>query len=79
MTEHHRDVEFPALTRAEANLAREFRAALREARELETEKLRFSLSQLELLCNEMAAWNAGLAALVTADRDAASPPLGDSS
>jgi predicted glycoside hydrolase/deacetylase ChbG (UPF0249 family) len=62
MTEHHRDVEFPALTPAMANLAREFRAALRQARELETEKLRFSLSQLELFRDEMAAWNADLCA-----------------
>jgi hypothetical protein len=47
----------------EAEVAREFERALRETRELEVEKMRFSMHQLESVCDamrelsrEQAAW-----------------------
>jgi hypothetical protein len=51
---------------ADDEIVRTFRAALREARELETEKLRFTLYQLELFRDELMRLNAEMRAVVHA-------------
>jgi hypothetical protein len=65
MTKHYRPPRRgadPALSPAENEIVRIFAVALRGIRELETERLRFAFSQLELLRDEMVAWNAGMRA-----------------
>jgi hypothetical protein len=72
-----RDADLSALSPADMDeIVRTFAATLRQTRELETERLRFAISQLELFRDEMIAWNEGMRAgrlFLTADRDATSP------
>jgi hypothetical protein len=57
--------DLPALSPADMDeIVRTVAATLRQIRELEVERLRFALSQLELFRDEMAAWNAGMRAVV---------------
>jgi hypothetical protein len=48
------------LSPKEAEIVRAFAAALRQARKLESEKLRFALYELELYCDGVDALNADM-------------------
>jgi hypothetical protein len=56
------DIDWSSLTPAQANIVREFGAALREIRENETALLRFYVRGLGLLCDAAREVNAEMAA-----------------
>jgi hypothetical protein len=67
MREHRRRPRHSGAALSSADLdeiVRTFAATLRQIREVESEKLRFTLYQLELFRDAMAAWNAGMRAVV---------------